>query len=284
MDHIYLLIFIFLLLGVFTGALSGFLGLGGGTIVVPSLIYIFSILKFSSALSIHLAIGTSMVCNFFSMASASRTHAKYRHIEFDLFLRFLPGLLLGSIIGPQIVKFLPAKELKMLFGTILLSISVFMLLDIRPQKPPEDSEEKSEKKDINDYKKNKYYKSWVFTTFIGTIVSCISSLSGLASGVFAVPIYNFAGLEVRKAIGTAAITGMVIALISSINYLFLNLPNHSAYSIGFVYWPAALTIGISSVIFANIFATMSLTIPSHILRKSFIVILIIISVLILIGK
>lgn len=279
MDHLYLLIFIFLLLGVFTGALSGFLGLGGGTIVVPSLIYIFSILKFSSASAIHLAIGTSMVCNLFSMASAARTHAKYRHIEFDLFLRFLPGLLLGAIIGPQIVKFLPAKELKILFGIILLSISVFMLLDIRPHKNPEDLEE-----NIIDYKKHRFYGSWTFTTLIATVISCISSLSGLASGVFAVPIYNFAGLEVRKAIGTAAITGMIIALISAINYLFLPLPNAPNYSIGFIYWPAALTIGISSVIFANIFAKMSLHIPSHILRKSFIVILIIISVLILTGK
>ena len=59
----------FIAIGIFSGIIGGLLGIGGGAITVPALLFVFSFLDFSADTSIRLAIGTSlasMVINTFS--------------------------------------------------------------------------------------------------------------------------------------------------------------------------------------------------------------------------
>ena len=58
-------IFIYLSLGACTGLLAGMFGIGGGSILVPSLIFIFYGLGLESYVVVFLAIGTSLASIFF---------------------------------------------------------------------------------------------------------------------------------------------------------------------------------------------------------------------------
>jgi uncharacterized membrane protein YfcA len=71
-------ILIYLLLGACTGLLAGMFGIGGGSILVPSLIFIFYGMDFESSIIVLMAIGTSLASILFSAISStlSRTTIK----------------------------------------------------------------------------------------------------------------------------------------------------------------------------------------------------------------
>ena len=62
-------ILIYLFLGAFTGLLAGMFGIGGGSILVPSLIFIFYGMGFESSIIFLMEIGTSLASIFFSAIS-----------------------------------------------------------------------------------------------------------------------------------------------------------------------------------------------------------------------
>ena len=64
-------ILIYLSLGAFTGLLAGMFGIGGGSILVPSLIFIFYGMGFEASIIVLMAIGTSLASIFFSAISSA---------------------------------------------------------------------------------------------------------------------------------------------------------------------------------------------------------------------
>ena len=76
---------------------------------------------------------------------------------------------------------------------------------------------------------------------------------GIGGGIFSVPYFYHRGLKMMNAIGTSAACGIPIALAGSISYIVIgydavDLPNNS---IGFVYLPATIIVGIMSSITAK---------------------------------
>ncbi|MDA7797033.1 sulfite exporter TauE/SafE family protein, partial [Gammaproteobacteria bacterium] len=72
---------LFLLLGSFTGLLAGMFGIGGGSILVPALIFMFYRMGFDSSIVVYLAIGTSLASIFFSALSSAYSHHLKQSVE-----------------------------------------------------------------------------------------------------------------------------------------------------------------------------------------------------------
>lgn len=66
----------YLLLGAVAGLIAGVFGLGGGIVIVPTLIFTFTYLEFAPAILTHLAIGTSLTTILFTSLSAIYVHHK----------------------------------------------------------------------------------------------------------------------------------------------------------------------------------------------------------------
>lgn len=114
--------FLFVLLGVTAGVMSGFLGIGGGLIMVPALVYFF---KFNQ----HLAQGTSLAV----MIPPIGLLAAYRywvggHTNVWAALWICLGFIFGGLIGAQLAHLLPATLLKKVFGGFLLIVSIQMIV------------------------------------------------------------------------------------------------------------------------------------------------------------
>ena len=107
-----------ILLGVFTGILSGFFGIGGGTVSVPIMLYM--------GFSIKEAIGISAMQMFFSSFVAYRIHKKKETYSPKLTKYFGFGGIFGAIIGAFLVKLLDASILEWLF----LSLVAFTLIKL----------------------------------------------------------------------------------------------------------------------------------------------------------
>jgi uncharacterized protein len=113
-----------LLLGVFVGVLTMLLGVGGGFILVPAMLYILG-------MGTQTVVGTSLFQTLFTTAVATMVHATTTKAV-DIVLAIL--LLLGSVIGAQLGARFAAKAkpeyLRLLLAVIVLLVAARMLLGL----------------------------------------------------------------------------------------------------------------------------------------------------------
>ena len=107
----------YLVLGVVAGVFSGLLGIGGGTVVVPALVYIFGMTQ-------HRAQGTILAA--FLPPVAILSFLKYYHSgNADLKVAALValGILIGSYFGASLSLSISEAALKRVFGVFLLVVA-----------------------------------------------------------------------------------------------------------------------------------------------------------------
>lgn len=110
-----------ILLGLFTGLFSGFLGAGGGFILVPSLIYLIGCKP-------AVAAGTSIFAIFLSCMFASASHAIKGNVDVSLAILMFVGSLVGLQIGISATKYVKEKNFKIAFGLCLAFTSLSVIL------------------------------------------------------------------------------------------------------------------------------------------------------------
>lgn len=110
-----------LLIGILAGILSGFLGIGGATILIPALVFIYKT-------SQHMAQGTSITALLLPvgiLAAIKYWQGGYVNIKFAAFLAL--GFLIGGYFGAALAQPTPDVILKKLFGIYLLIIALQMI-------------------------------------------------------------------------------------------------------------------------------------------------------------
>lgn len=115
-------IILYILLGLLTGVFGGMFGLGGGTIIIPALIFLFG-------LSQHQAQGTSLALMVPPIGLlAAWTYYKAGFVDLKIAAFVCLGFFFGGLIGAKLVVGLPEPLLRRLFGLALLMISIKMIL------------------------------------------------------------------------------------------------------------------------------------------------------------
>jgi len=115
-------IILYILLGVLTGVFSGMFGLGGGTVIIPVLVFLFG-------LSQHQAQGTSLALMVPPIGLlAAWTYYKAGFVDIKIAAFVCLGFFFGGLIGAKLVVGLPEPILRRLFGLALLMISIKMIL------------------------------------------------------------------------------------------------------------------------------------------------------------
>ena len=115
---------LFAVLGVFSGLIAGMFGVGGGVIIVPVLVASFMGYGFDESIIIHLAIGTSLACIFFTGLSSANAHRKKHAIDFTLFKQVALGITLGALLGAMFAVQLDGNLLKIIIGVFALIMAV----------------------------------------------------------------------------------------------------------------------------------------------------------------
>ncbi|MGV2829531.1 TSUP family transporter [Myxosarcina sp. GI1(2024)] len=113
--------FLYILLGIFAGVLSGLIGIGGGVIIVPSLIFLF---KFSQ----QEAQGTTLSLLVPPIGIlAAWTYYQQGYVNFKVAGLICLGFVLGGLLGAKLAVGLPSDLLEKIFGIALLLISLKMI-------------------------------------------------------------------------------------------------------------------------------------------------------------
>jgi len=116
-------ILLFVLLGLAAGFISGLIGIGGGVIIVPALVFLFG-------LSQHQAQGTTLALLVPPIGLLGAwTYYKQGYVDVKIAACVCLGFLLGSLFGSQIAVSAPTGVLKKVFGIAMLGIAVKMITD-----------------------------------------------------------------------------------------------------------------------------------------------------------
>ena len=90
-----------------------------------------------------------------------------------------------------------------------------------------------------------------------------------------VPFLTWCQVDIHKAVATSSACGFPIALAGTLTMIFtgLDYSNLPENSIGYVYWPAAVAILVTSVLFAPVGAKLAHTMPVNSLKRIFAIVL-----------
>ena len=111
-------------LGVLVGMLAAIMGVGGGFIMVPTMLYVLK-------MPMHVVVGTSLLQVMFTCINVTLMHAYTNHtVDFVLALMLLAGSTLGTQAGVRIGRRLGAQQFKMLLAAIVLLVMGKMLADL----------------------------------------------------------------------------------------------------------------------------------------------------------
>ncbi|WP_126323422.1 sulfite exporter TauE/SafE family protein [Candidatus Rickettsiella viridis] len=113
----------YILIGVLAGFLSGLLGIGGGTVLVPGLLTVFAHTGIPNQLQMHLATSTALASIIFSSLVAVYQQQRSFSINWCLFRQLAPGMIFGIVMGALIALILSTQTLKLLFSLFLFSIA-----------------------------------------------------------------------------------------------------------------------------------------------------------------
>ncbi len=249
---------IYLGLGAFAGLLAGLFGIGGGVIVVPVLVFAFSLQGIEPSVLMHMAVATSLANIVFTSLSAIRTHQKKGAILWGMAKPIALGMLLGSYIGVNTAVAVSGDLLQGIFGFFALYLSAKMLL--LSKRPP-----------------RKQLPGKTGLTITGTIIGWASAIFGIGGGNLLVSWLVNRGVVMQQAVATAAACGFAIGIVGAITNMFIaDNPALPDYAIGYVYLPALVGIVATSAIAASYGAKIAHNLPAQRLQQLFAILLLVV--------
>jgi uncharacterized membrane protein YfcA len=111
-------------LGLMVGLLAAIMGVGGGFIMVPSMIYILGV-------PTHVAVGTDLFQMVFTSANVGFQQAVTNHnVDIILAILLMVGAAIGAQVGARAGHKLEGHQLRAFLGFVVVVVMVKMLLDI----------------------------------------------------------------------------------------------------------------------------------------------------------
>ncbi|HBC58699.1 MAG TPA: hypothetical protein DCZ03_16190 [Gammaproteobacteria bacterium] len=244
----------YLTIGAFAGLLSGLLGVGGGLVIVPALLFLFQVQGFSSLHLMHLAVATSLATIVVTAAVSALAHHRRGAVDWSLVTRLIPGVLLGAFFGAWLAHRLPSEVMQRIFALFMLYVALRMILQLNPTAVG-----------------GRTITAREILFLPGIVIGMISTLVGIGGGSLTVPYLLYRHQAMLRAVATSSACGVPIALAGSAGFILLGgqagqLPSRS---LGYIYYPAFFGIIAASVFFAPLGAHLARRMPTAYLKRLF---------------
>ena len=252
---------LYILLGSFVGFMAGLLGVGGGGILVPLLVTIFTQQGMAAKSVVHMALGTALACMILSSISSTRAHANRGAVVWKVAAGMAPGIMLGTLLTTYIAASINGVYIAAFFAGFMAIVAIQLFANWKPKPGPTHTH--------------------VAELFLaGAGIGSISALAAVGGGFLSMVYMAYKNLDLKKAIGTSAALGFVIAITGTLGYS-LNGWSETVgepFALGFIYVPAFIAVSLSSIAAAAYGAKWAHRLPDSFLRKLLGVISLILSI------
>jgi uncharacterized membrane protein YfcA len=187
--------------GLVGGFVAGLLGVGGGIVIVPVLELALGLAGIDPRITMNLAVATSMATIIPTAISSSRSHARRGSVDGGIVKAWAVPIVLGAFLGSQLVARVEAHVLAAVFGVAALAVAAKMLLPL---------DEFVVAKDVP--------RTWT-GAWLPAAIGCLASLMGVGGGTLGVPVMTLCSVPIHRAVGTAALLGLWIAVPATIGFL-----------------------------------------------------------------
>ncbi|GAA5819576.1 MAG: sulfite exporter TauE/SafE family protein [Methanobrevibacter sp. CfCl-M3] len=247
------------MIGISVGFASGLLGVGGGSILFPTLFLLMNGNGVDSAIALKVSLGTSLAIIFPTAIFSSYNH--YRNSKFDIRLGIILGCfgLIGGLFGGLTAVNSDSEILRYILGTVFVIMALNMFFK---------SEKTSNGRIINE-DLNLNLKKLVYLNVLGLGVGFLSGLFSLGGGIFLVPILTLIfGFKMIEAIRTSTIFISITAIGGLIPYLLSSVGiNNVPFLIGYVNILYLLIIIIFSIPVTYFGAKLAYKIDEKLLKR-----------------
>ena len=250
----------YLALGAGIGFLAGLLGIGGGFTIVPVLTVLFGQQGFASVHVVHMAVATSSASILFTATASARAHHVHGAVLWKVLASLTPGLVVGSLAGPQLASRISGTALAGVFCVVTAVAAFQIARGVRPNP-------------------TRQLPTPLVLSLVGLVVGIVASFVGTGGAFIVVPFLTWCNVRLQHAIGTSAALGVPVALFGTIGYIVAGLhqPGLPPYSLGYVYLPALAGIVTATVFTAPWGARAAHRLPVGKLRISFASMLLVLS-------
>lgn len=235
------------LLGAGVGFLAGLVGVGGGTFMVPSLVYLLNV-------PIRVAIGTDLLQILATAGSGAYRHFRQKTADPLLGAMILLGAVLGGQAGAHVNKLLPEQVVSDIFGVLVILVGVQFLLS-HVIKKYERRALDAVKRELTHFRLLGHMPEWHLgdahgvhqvshltlkrrfhgheytisipkAVLVGLVVGFFSGLMGVGGGFLAVPLMvGVLGVPMHVAVGTSLVVVLGAAASGALVYLEEGLAN-----------------------------------------------------------
>jgi uncharacterized membrane protein YfcA len=256
----------YLAIGAGAGFLAGMLGIGGGALQIPLLVWLFEAQGLPRDHLVHLAVGTGMATIVFTSLSSTRAHAARGAVRWDVVKGMTPGILAGGIAGGLVASSIPRLVFAALFVATVYAAGLNMLFERKPNPT-----------------RSLPGPAGLFAA--GAVISGASAFAAVGGAFMSVPFMMWCNVPMIHAIGTAAAIGFPIAVAGTIGYVAGGwaTPGLPPWTLGYVYLPALAGVTIASMAVAPLGVVVAHRTPTRVLRKIFAGLFLVLATRMLIG-
>ena len=255
----------FLLIGLLAGYLAGFLGIGGGFVVVPALTWLLLKDSATAPFAIHMAVATSLATMLVTSLSSIVAHHRKKAVRWPLVRALAPGLVLGAVLGAFLADYLEGEMLVRVVGVFAILAGLQLVLARKPQG-------------------EKPLPGQPGVSMVGMVIGGISSLIGIGGGALTGPWQMWHGVRAQNAVATSAACGYPIAVAGTFAFIFLGagaeLPDGA---LGYIHLPAFAGIAATSALAAPLGAATVHRLPPALVKRLFGVFLLLVGARMLAG-
>jgi len=246
----------YLATGLAVGFFAGLLGIGGGAVLVPILVLVFTAQGLAPDHVMHMALGTAMASIMFTSVSSMRAHHAHGAVDWSIARAIAPGILAGSFCAALVAGLIAKRPLGLMFTGLVFYAATQILFDLRPRQSRE-------------------LPGAAGLFAAGAGIGAVSSLLAAGGAFLCIPFLAWCSVPLRRAIGTAAAVGLPIAFAGALGYVVqgLRAEDLPSPSLGYVYLPALVLVVATSMLAAPLGARLAHRLPVKRLRIIFAILL-----------
>ena len=194
-----------IVIGRFAGLLAGFLGVGGGIVLVPTFFYAFQSLGYDGPQLMQVCLAASLATITATSIRLMQIHHKKGAVDWLILSQWAPGIAIGAILGVALAANLQSQILQLIFGGLGATIGLYLALGRQ------------------SWSIGETVLTGRWRIIIAPLLGEFSVLLGIGGGSLGVPFMTLHRVPIHRAAATAAGFGLAIAVPSALVWLFVSV-------------------------------------------------------------